>query len=805
MEQSKQAMSEFNAKISGMTCASCVNRIESQVKKVSGVQEVNVNLATEMARFQLTGPEAFRPAIAAIIKSGFQVVTKEQEISIGGMTCASCVNRVESALMKIPGVLSASVNLATEKALVKYIDGSLTLETLTKAIVKAGYTASVAIENPKVQSNEKEAALKKEWFKVLAGALLSAPLIFPMIFEPFGLNFMLSAKVQLLLAIPVQFWLGAKFYTSAWKAVLARSGNMDLLVALGTSAAFGLSLYHIYLYGEHAGHSGFGPLYFESSAVVITLVLLGKFLERRAKQQTTSAIAALQSLRPDVARVKRNNSEIEIPIGDVRLHDIVLIRPGEKIPVDGILVNGMGQVDESLITGESLPVVKNIADKITGGSVNVDGFLEVETTALGAETTLARIIRLVESAQANKAPIQRMVDKVSAIFVPIVILLAVITLIAWGLYSGNWERALINSVAVLVIACPCALGLATPTSIMVGTGLGAKAGILIKDAEALEVAHSVTTVAFDKTGTLTEGRPAVDIILTHQIAEGELLRITSAIQNGSEHSLAKAVVDRAKHEKIEIQAAQEVRALPGRGVEGIVDSKKYIIGTKRLMLEKNIDVSIFNTQAIELENNGHTLSYLALADEKILLGLIAFSDQIKASAKETISKLHALKIKTVMITGDNSGAAKKVAASLGISEVRSEVLPQDKSKIIAELKTQGQIVAMVGDGINDAPALAEAHVGMAMATGTDVAMHTAQITLMRGNPLLIPDAIEISRLTYRKIKQNLFWAFIYNIIGIPLAAFGFLSPVVAGAAMALSSVSVVSNALLLRRWKPASR
>lgn len=805
MEQSKQAISEFNAKISGMTCASCVNRIESQVKKVSGVQEVNVNLATEMARFQLTGPDAFRPAIAAIIKSGFQVVTKEQEISIGGMTCASCVNRVESALMKIPGVLSASVNLATEKALVKYIEGSLTLETLTKAIVKAGYTASVAIENPKLESNEKEAALKKEWFKVVAGALLSAPLIIPMIFEPFGLNFMLSAKVQLLLAIPVQFWLGAKFYTSAWKAVLARSGNMDLLVALGTSAAFGLSLYHIYLYGEHAGHSGFGPLYFESSAVVITLVLLGKFLERRAKQQTTSAIASLQSLRPDVARVKRNNSEIEIPIGDVRLHDIVLIRPGEKIPVDGILVNGTGQVDESLITGESLPVVKNIADKITGGSVNVDGFLEVETTALGSETTLARIIRLVESAQANKAPIQRMVDKVSAIFVPIVILLAVITLIAWGLHSGDWERALINSVAVLVIACPCALGLATPTSIMVGTGLGARAGILIKDAEALEVAHSVTTVAFDKTGTLTEGHPEVDKILTHQMAEEELLRISSAIQNGSEHSLAKAVVDRAKLQKIEIQEAQEVRALPGRGVEGIVDSKKYIIGTKRLMMEKYIDVSIFNTEAMELENNGHTISYLALADEKKLLGLIAFSDQIKATAKETISKLHALKIKTVMITGDNAGAAKKVAASLGIGQVRSEVLPQDKSTIIAELKAQGQIVAMVGDGINDAPALAEAHVGIAMATGTDVAMHTAQITLMRGNPLLIPDAIEISRLTYRKIKQNLFWAFIYNIIGIPLAAFGFLSPVVAGAAMALSSVSVVSNALLLRRWKPASR
>ncbi len=752
-----------------------------------------------------------------------KIKDSEFNFKILGMTCASCVNRVEQALTKIPGVISASVNLATEMALVKVSEGAVTGEQLLGAILKAGYTATIftaATSNDKASLEEKNKALKNELAKVIIGLGLSAPLIIPMILSLFGQNIMLPGLIQLLFSTPIQFWLGARFYISAWKALKARAGNMDLLVALGTSAAFGLSVYHLIIYGEHAGHDMYTPLYFESSAVVISLVLLGKYLESRAKQQTTSAILALQSLRPESARVKRNNVEIEIPMNSVLLHDFVVVKPGEKIPVDGIIVEGRSLVDESLITGESLPVSKNSSDKVTGGSLNIDGLIIVETTALGVETMLSKIIRLVENAQAEKAPIQRIVDKVSGIFVPIVILLALFTVFGWILFAGHWESALINGVAVLVIACPCALGLATPTSIMVGTGLGARIGILIKDAEALEIAHSVTLVAFDKTGTLTLGKPELDKILTQDISSLDLLSIVNAIQAGSEHLLAKAVLNFAKKEKIKTFTASMVQALPGRGVQGIVANKEYIIGTKRLMEEKEINISFFKKEAAELEQNGHTVSYIALlgdslgdslgdnlgdkSDEQKVLGLMAFSDQVKSNALETISKLKKLKIKTVMITGDNQGAAKKVADYLGIEELRAEVLPQDKSKIIEDYKSSGYIVAMVGDGINDAPALARAHVGIAMATGTDVAMHSAGITLMRGNPLLIPDAFEISRKTYQKIKQNLFWAFIYNIIGIPLAALGFLSPVIAGAAMAFSSVSVIGNALLLRRWKPSS-
>ncbi|MFA6239076.1 MAG: heavy metal translocating P-type ATPase [Bacteriovorax sp.] len=719
------------------------------------------------------------------------------ELSIEGMTCASCVTRVEKALLKTPGVINASVNLATEKASVDYITELASLDNLLRAVEKSGYTASVPKVFTKQQSQKKEEVLKHEFRKVLIAAFLSAPLIAPMFVAPLGYHIMLPGWIQLLLAAPVQFWLGARFYKSSLKAILAKSGNMDLLVALGTTAAFVLSIYYLFR-DEHS-------LYFESSAVVITLVLLGKYLETRAKQQTTSAIAALQSLMPQTARVKRNNTILEMPVSDLKLKDVVIIRPGEKIPVDGMITVGSGQVDESLITGESMPVLKLIGEKVTGGSMNLDGLIEVETTALGTETTLSRIIRLVENAQAEKAPIQRIVDKVSAVFVPIVIIIAFVTIFAHGLLTGNWEAALINGVAVLVIACPCALGLATPTSIMVGTGLGARAGILIQDAEALEIAHSVTAIAFDKTGTLTEGKPEVDRVLTKTINENELLKIAASIQSGSEHPLAKAVIHKAGQLSLVYETAADIKVLSGRGLTGIVADKKYIIGTKRLMLEEGIDISFFRDDAIELENNGHTVSYAAVLDDKRVLGLIAFSDKIKASAVLTISKLHHLKIKTVMLTGDNVGAAKKVAERLGIIEVRAEILPQDKMKIIEELKQQGHIVAMVGDGINDAPALAAAHIGIAMATGTDVAMHTAGITLMRGDPLLIPDAIEISRKTFAKIKQNLFWAFIYNIVGIPLAAAGMLSPIIAGAAMAFSSVSVVSNALLLRRWKPASR
>jgi Cu+-exporting ATPase len=571
---------------------------------------------------------------------------------------------------------------------------------------------------------------------------------------------------------------------------------MELLVAIGTSAAYGLSLY-VMTKGEM-------HLYFEGSAVVITLVLLGKYLESRAKQQTTSAIKALQALRPLTARVLRDKIESEIPVESLVISDCVIIKPGERIPVDGMITKGSTQVDESLITGESLPVEKNENNLVVGGSINGDGLIQVQVTALGAETVLARIIRMVEDAQAVKAPIQRLVDKVSAYFVPSVLVIALLTIALTGLVTGNWETAIIHGVAVLVIACPCALGLATPTSIMVGTGVAAKAGILIKDAEALEITHSITMIAFDKTGTLTEGKPSVAQIFAFEKTEDEVLSLMASIQKGSKHPLAKAVLNEAFNKKVSFLAASSIKALPGRGIEAEIHHTKYLLGSKRLLTEFNLTDSAIISKAQERESLGETVSFLIELPLNKILGVVSFRDTIKSSAKETISRLKNLGLKTVMLTGDNQASAEIVARELAIDIVRAEILPHEKLEIIQKFKASGEIIAMVGDGINDAPALAAAHVGMAMSTGTDVAMHSAGITLMRGNPLLIPDAISISRATYAKIKQNLFWAFVYNVIGIPLAALGYLNPVVAGAAMAMSSVSVVTNSLLLKRWKASN-
>lgn len=803
------SQTEKQIPIRGMTCASCVGRIEKSVQKVEGVDSVSVSLATESATVKLSDERKFPQVVTAIEKAGYEVPTEEFEVAVEGMTCASCVGRIEGSLKKLPGVKSASVNLATEKAKVAVVSGVVSLDDVLQAVTRAGYTAksiggaegtsSQRLDDAKVKQ------LKRERNHLIIAALLSAPMVFPMALWPFGVHWMPPGWVQLLLAAPVQLWLGARFYKAAWKAVKARAGNMDLLVSLGTTSAFALSVYHLWLFGSHAGHAGTGHLYFESASVIIAFILLGKYLESRAKQQTSQAIKALQALRPERARVRRSEGELEVAIEEVRLGDLVIVRPGEKVPVDGVVREGASQIDESLITGESLPVTKGSGDKVTGGSVNADGLLVIETTALGSETTLARIIRLVESAQAGKAPIQRLVDKVSAIFVPVVLGIALLTVLAWGFSSGDWETAIIYGVAVLVIACPCALGLATPTSIMVGTGQGAKAGILIKDAEALEVTHFVTTVAFDKTGTLTEGRPQVSAVVGHNATENEILRLASAVQSGSEHPLAKAVTETAHRKSLSFKEATDIKALPGKGLEGRVEGSLIFIGTRRLMEERGISTAHFEAEAKRLSNEGNTVSFIAQERNPEAVGLIGFSDKVKATSKATIEELKRLGVKTLMITGDNRGAGEKVAREFGIDEVRAEVLPQDKSRIIDELKAKGEIVAMVGDGINDAPALATAHVGLAMSTGTDVAMHTAGITLMRGNPLLIPDAIDISRKTYRKIKQNLFWAFIYNVIGIPLAAFGLLNPMIAGGAMAFSSVSVVANALLLKRWKPASR
>lgn len=721
----------------------------------------------------------------------------ETQLAIQGMTCASCVLHVEKAIAKVPGVSRVEVNLATEKARVMHED-SATPERMIEAVEAAGYEAS-PLSDEAAPPVDKRPELARQLRHFMIAALLSLPLVGPMVLMPFGITWMLDPWLQLALATPVQFWLGARFYQGAYKAVRARTGNMDLLVALGTSAAYFMSLYQL-LRGAH-GHA----LYFESAAVVITLVLLGKWLEARAKNQTSEAIRALESLRPDTARVLRNGAERELPLAEVLVGDTVAIRAGERIPVDAEIISGQSQIDESLITGESLPVAKGPGDRITGGAINLDGYLEARTIAIGSETMLAKVIRMVESAQAAKAPIQKLVDKVSAVFVPVVLVIALLTFAGTLMAGSGLETALLHAVAVLVIACPCALGLATPTSIMVGTGLGARNGILIKDAEALEVTHSVTAVAFDKTGTLTEGKPQVVSLWATEGSEAEVLAKMAALQQGSEHPLAKAVREQAEAEGLIVPKARFIKTLAGQGLQGRLDGRPLLLGNRRLMAEQGIDLSPLETQIADWGAKGWTLSYLGDGEARQLLGMVAFSDRIKSTAKATIDRLHALGIETVLITGDHAGAAQGVAQTLGIDTVHAEVMPGDKAGIVQQLQAQGKIVAMVGDGINDAPALAAAHVGMAMSTGTDVAMQAAGITLMRGEPLLIPDAIEISRRTYGKIRQNLFWAFIYNLIGIPLAAFGLLSPVLAGAAMAFSSVSVVTNALLLRRWKPASQ
>ena len=725
------------------------------------------------------------------------------QFPIEGMTCAACVARVERALSNIAGVTEASVNFATEQASVK-ASSDVSVTMLKSAVEKAGYRATPVLTSDQSEAGSASTLQKPAapWWPIALAAALSAPLILPMLGVFLGKHWMLNGWLQLALAAPVQFWLGARFYRAGWAALRVGSGNMDLLVAIGTSAAFGLSVYQLLM----RGHDPMTPLYFEASAVVITLVLLGKWMEARAKRQTTEAIRALNALRPETARLRRHGQDSEVPVAQVVVGDLIVVRPGERIAVDGEIIEGATQVDESLITGESLPVDKHVGDRVTGGAINADGLLVVRTLAVGAESTLARIVRMVESAQAKKAPIQRLVDQVSAVFVPVVICIAVLTLLGWGLFTGNWQAGLLNAVAVLVIACPCALGLATPTAIMAGTGVAARHGILIKDAEALEVAHKIQIVAFDKTGTLTEGKPELVALEPNGGSRHTMLALSAAIQSGSDHPLAKAVTAAALKDGITPPAATELRAVPGRGISASVEGRSLRLGSPRFMQELGVAVTVFSARAQTLESEGRTVSWLAdVTNQPVLLGLLAFGDTLKPSAEAAVSQLHTLGLKTALVTGDNHGSAQAVARTLGIDLVHAQVLPEDKAAIVEQLKAQGGTVAMVGDGINDAPALAAADVGIAMSTGTDVAMHAAGITLMRGNPALVADAIDISRRTYAKIRQNLFWAFIYNLVGIPLAAFGLLSPVLAAAAMALSSVSVVLNALLLRRWKGSTK
>ncbi|AEG93992.1 heavy metal translocating P-type ATPase [Ramlibacter tataouinensis] len=789
---------DWTLPVEGMTCASCVARVEKALRAVPGVQDATVNLATQAATVT-TGPGVSLDTLrAAVQKAGYAVPERSIPLDIEGMTCASCVARVEKVLRKVPGVLAAGVNLATEKAEVRVASVETTAATLVAAVEKAGYRARPTVATGS-QAGAAGRSEGRPWWPVAVAATLSFPLVLPMLGLLFGQEWMLPGWLQLALATPVQFWLGARFYRAGWKALKARTGNMDLLVALGTTAGYGLS---VYLLLAHAGH-GTPHLYFEASAVVITLVLLGKWLEDRAKRQTTEAIRALNALRPETARIRRGDgTEAEVAVAKVAVGDTVVIRPGERVPVDGQVVEGSSQVDESLITGESLPVAKHEGDPVTGGSVNAEGLLLVRTTAVGAESTLARIVRMVESAQAGKAPIQRLVDRVSEVFVPVVVGIAALTLLGWGLLTGHWEAAILNAVAVLVIACPCALGLATPTAIMAGTGVAARHGILIKDAQALEVAHQVRVVAFDKTGTLTEGRPQLVEVRATDGDRRALLTLAASIQSGSEHPLARAVLEAARQEPGPSRPASNVRAIAGRGMAATVDGRELRLGSSRFMRELGVDLGDLGGLAATLQTQGRTVSWVAdVTGTAKLAGLLAFGDALKAAAPEAIRKLRSQGVQAVLVTGDNRGSAEVVARQLGMSEVRAEVLPEDKARIVGELKAGGRTVAMVGDGINDAPALAAADVGIAMSTGTDVAMHAAGITLMRGDPSLVADALDISRRTYAKIRQNLFWAFVYNVVGIPLAAFGLLSPVIAGAAMAFSSVSVVSNALMLRRWR----
>lgn len=761
-------------------------------------------------------------------------VAQSLDLGIGGMTCASCVGRVERALRKVPGVQDATVNLATESARIAYTvpdgtDAAALQALVRRAVRNAGYEPRAADANDAPE----DASPWAGFLPVAVGLALSAPLVLPMLGDLFGQHWMLPAWAQFALATPVQFILGARFYKAGWAAAKALSGNMDLLVAVGTSAGWGLSMW-LWLTAptDHPGHVP--HLYFEASAVVVTLVLLGKWLEARAKRQTTAAIRALHALRPDVVHLLSKTGEVDVPVAEVMVGDRLVVRPGERIPADGVVTEGQTQVDESMLTGEPLPVARELGGRLTGGSINGDGRIVMQVQAVGSETVLAQIIRLVEDAQAAKAPLQRLVDKVSAVFVPVVLGLALITLLGWLWAGAGTEAALIHAVAVLVIACPCALGLATPAAIMAGTGVAAQHGILIKDVQALEVAHRVDTVAFDKTGTLTVGQPRlVALELAEGADEAAVLAAVAGVQSGSEHPLARAVVAAAAQRGMAPEAADGVRAVPGRGTEGVVQGQTWHIGSLRWMQELGVPVlpaaagegtanaGPLAQRALALQQEGFTVSAVAGPTQQGLkvLALLAFGDEPKPGAREALAALKARGIRTVMISGDNRGAAEAMARRLGLDpaagEVMAEVLPGDKAAQIqllqrgnaANVKSgagsapQPCIVAMVGDGVNDAPALAAADVGMAMGNGTDVAMHAAGITLMRGDPMLVAAALDISHRTVSKIRQNLFWAFAYNVAGIPLAALGYLSPVVAGAAMALSSVSVMANALLLKRWR----
>ncbi len=781
--------------VQGMSCVRCAARIEERLADLDGVESAAVTFADERARVSYDPDRVGGDAIvAAIERAGYSVPPTTLRLRIGGMTCAACAGRVERALRHSPGVISAQVNPSSELATAAVVPGVATDAALIAAVETAGYRAELA---PSAAAEQRAAERadrrrdRREGLLLLASAACTAPLMAPMVLAPLGVSASLPGWLQLVLAALVQFVAGGRFYRSAWAALRDRSANMDVLVTIGTSAAFALSLVHL----QRGGH-----LYFESAAAIITFVRLGKWLEARAKRSTTGAIRALMALRPDTARVRRGDREVEVAPETVSRGEIVLVRPGERIPVDGVICAGESTVDESLLTGESLPVSKTRDDAVTAGTINGDGGLEIEATEVGDESTLARIVALIQDAQTSKAPVQQTVDRVSAIFVPTIIGIAALTLVGWWLAGVAVDTALLRAVAVLVIACPCALGLATPAALMVGTGIAARAGILIKDAQALERTRDIDVVVFDKTGTLSQGRPEVTATLAED--PDAVLALAAAAQRSSEHPLAEAIRRAASERDLghEVAAATSFQALPGRGIVAQVDGQEVVIGSERLMRERGVGLDAYAESAAEQRAAG--MSVMWVSRERALLGVIAVGDRLRESAAEAVARLAQAGIRAAILTGDHHAVAERVADQLGVNEVFAERLPEDKADAIAAMRRGGDIVAMVGDGVNDAPALAAADVSFAMGSGTDVAMQTASVTLMRPDPTLVADAIAISRATRRTVSQNLAWAFAYNCVGIPLAALGLLTPMVAGAAMALSSVSVVTNALLLRLRLP---
>ena len=782
---------QLDLPITGMTCAACVARLDNALGQAPGVLAVDVNLALERATVAIDENSTSAGALAEVVaRTGFDVATEQRDFAVDGMTCSGCSSRVEKVLRDAPGVVDADVNLALERATVTVVQGTATFPALTERVAQAGYQlrASASNDRKAAQRQAQEAwdgRLAAERRQVLVASVLTVPMVVGMIFQFAGLDDLhLMPAAEVLLATPVQFVIGARFYRAAFHALRGRSANMDVLVAMGTTAAYFYSWYLLLTLGEAAD----GELYFEAAAVIITLVLLGKHLESRAKRATTQAIARLMELRPPKARRRRGATVADVPVEEVASGDVVLIRPGERIPVDGEVQLGDSEVDESLLTGESVPVAKHPGDAVTGGGVNTTGYLEVRATTVGRDAMLSRIVRLVEDAQRGKAQMQRLADRLSQVFVPIVIGLAALTFVVWSILGVGFEASLIAAVAVLVIACPCALGLATPTAVMTGTGAAARAGILVKDVETLERAPALTTVIFDKTGTLTAGRPRVTAIEAWRGTSDELLRLAASLQQGSEHPLAKAVLAEAAARRLDLAPATAFRNHVSLGVSGRVAGEVVRIGSRD-----------FIDAAPALDADGQTVVFVA--DGVGVRGALTFADPLRPQAAAAVQRLRAMGIRPILLSGDAEPVVRRLAATLDIADARGGVRPGDKAATVRELIAAGEVVGMVGDGVNDAPALAAANVGIAIGSGTDIAMETAGITLMRPDPLLIPAAIEASRATVRKIKQNLFWAFVYNVVGIPAAALGFLSPTLAGAAMAFSSVCVVSNSLLLRRFK----